>query len=113
MMVHRLVYELSFGAIPAGMAICHTCDNSMCVNPSHLFAGTRADNNRDRAMKGRSADTHGEKHPRTKLTNESVSRIKLLLRQGTMTQKQIASEFDTTWQIVAKIKEGKNWAGVQ
>lgn len=33
----------------------HTCDNPRCINPEHLVAGTRGDNNRDRAERGRSA----------------------------------------------------------
>lgn len=33
----------------------HTCDNPRCVNPDHLVPGTRADNNKDRAERGRSA----------------------------------------------------------
>jgi hypothetical protein len=51
--VHRVAYTLYIGVIPKDFNICHKCDNPKCINPDHLFAGTQADNMKDKVKKGR------------------------------------------------------------
>lgn len=44
LLAHRVAYELTFGAIPEGKEIHHTCENRACCNPYHLRVVTRREN---------------------------------------------------------------------
>jgi hypothetical protein len=62
---HRFSFEIHHGRPPSGLCVLHRCDNRRCCKPTHFFLGTKGDNNRDTAQKGR----HGTiSHP------ESIAR---------------------------------------
>ena len=50
---HRHAWEMANGPVPDGLWVLHHCDNKPCVNPAHLYAGSRADNMRDAVERGR------------------------------------------------------------
>lgn len=69
---HRVSYWLATGVDPGRSLVCHHCDVPLCVNPTHLFLGTHADNSEDMASKQRTP-----RH-RAKLTPEDVRYIRKL-----------------------------------
>lgn len=50
---HRASWVIHFGEIADDVQVCHHCDNTLCVNPYHLFLGSQADNINDCIVKGR------------------------------------------------------------
>lgn len=78
---HVLSWLLHFGPIPPETpCVLHDCptgDNPACVNPAHLWLGTKADNLADMASKGRSGPRpHGEQCHTHKLTAVQVLEIR-------------------------------------
>lgn len=100
---HRLSYELHNGPIPDELIVCHHCDNPGCVNPDHLFIGTKKDNAQDALKKRR--HYVGEKNGRSKLTEENVKEI----LHSSLNGQQLANKFDVTRHTVNNVRRGKTW----
>ena len=106
---HRLSYKLHIGDIPEGMHVLHKCDVRPCVNPSHLFLGTHADNMRDMAEKGRTRDHSGENNYRAKLTWDDVNKIRRLHKTQKINQSAIAREYGVNKTTISCICNNKTW----
>ena len=50
---HRVIWELTYGPVPPGLFVIHSCDTPSCVNPDHLRCGTSFDNMQDKVRRGR------------------------------------------------------------
>jgi hypothetical protein len=73
---HCVSYALAHGPIPAGMVVCHRCDNPPCVRPDHLFLGTQVDNALDMLAKKRASRARGVDHPFARLAEADVRAIR-------------------------------------
>jgi hypothetical protein len=61
---HRLVLEHSLGwQLRPEYFACHTCDVRNCINPNHLWSGSRVGNSQDRFKKGRIKDVGSTSAP--------------------------------------------------
>lgn len=101
---HKLAWLLTNGDAK-GLCVLHRCDNRVCVNPAHLFLGTKQDNSDDKIAKRR--------HP-TKLTEDQVREIKQALADGGSRgfQSQLAEKYGISDSQLSTIKLGKQWRHV-
>lgn len=102
----RISYLLFIGDIPINKIVCHSCDNRKCVNPNHLFLGTRKENTQDMVNKDR--HTRGERSPNSKTTNNIVIEIRELFSRG-MKQSEIAKVYGFNPTFINRIVLRKTW----
>lgn len=107
---HRAAYAAVFGLIPEGQFVCHKCDRPLCVNPSHLFLGTAADNFHDSVNKGRNkAGVLGSLNLRAKLTEPVVLDIRREVAAGGG-MSEIAARLSLGRSTIRNVVYRKTWA---
>lgn len=114
---HRFSYIIHKGEIPLGMCVLHKCDNPPCVNPTHLYIGTMADNNRDMISKKRfhngannSRKPMGENHPFSKMTLKKVIKAKAEYTPGTNGGvMRLANKYGISYHSMWNILNGRTW----
>jgi hypothetical protein len=105
---HRLAAYYIIGDWPT-LAVLHRCDNPPCVNPNHLFLGTKTDNYEDMCAKGRAKTAlPGEQHPYRKLTRENVRAI----RSSSSSSKTLAEDFKIKEGTIRDIRSYRSWRSV-
>jgi hypothetical protein len=105
-LAHRYAYELAHGGIDAPLDCCHKCDNTLCVNPAHLFLGTTSDNMTDAVKKGRKVPPRG-----FRLTADDVHCIIALREQG-VGPAELARRYHVSSGCISGIFRGTSWRHV-
>lgn len=114
---HRFAYVLSKGEIGIGLCVCHACDNPKCCNPSHLWVGTREENNKDMHAKGRyiikrdnlnKNQVHGVQLHCAKL-NESLVRM---IRSSNKSSHKLARELGVGSTAILDVRKRHTWKHV-
>ncbi len=109
-LAHRIALERRLGRlIKPGFCSLHHCDNPPCCNPTHLFEGTQAENNRDAANKCRTA--HGAQNGNAKLIEADIREIRQRAHRGEL-QRVLAGVFEIDRSNISKIVLGKRWGHV-
>lgn len=108
---HRVSWEIHNGEqFPKGKMGCHECDNPPCVNPYHIWPGTRSDNTMDMVNKRRHA--FGERNWKAKLTDEQVEEIRQMHQAG-HTPTELGQLYNVTDGTIGGIVAYRAWKHVR
>ncbi len=107
-MAHRLSWEAFKGEIPNGLFVLHRCDNRKCINPSHLFLGTLAENNLDRDAKGRHKPRYGTDNGLAKLNYEKARKIRVAYECGAG-QRELAEAYGVSQKAIFMVIHNITW----
>lgn len=110
---HRVSFIIHKREIEDGELILHHCDNGLCVNPNHLYAGDQNDNMNDMWERDRHPPTWGEASGQAKLTADQVREIRRRYAAGGVTQKGLASEYGVAKSLVWSIIHRKIWKHIE
>jgi hypothetical protein len=97
--------------VPAGMVVCHRCDNPPCVNPDHLFIGTHKDNSDDKIRKGRGNPVKGVGHYQARITDSDVISIRRAYKGGA-TLKELSATYGLNTSAIGHVVVGRTWKHV-
>ncbi len=106
---HIVSWEIFNGSILNKLCVLHKCDNPGCVNPDHLFLGTRADNIRDMYNKKREYILKCEENGRSKLTKDLVIKIRSEYEQENIYQWVLAEKYGVSQPVISKIIRNERW----
>lgn len=102
-LAHRVSWILHKGDIPDNLYVLHRCDNRKCVNPAHLFLGTRSDNSLGMVSKNR--QVKGEQIKQSKLNAEAI----LSIRKDPRKNEVIAKQYEVSSSLISRVKNERIW----
>jgi hypothetical protein len=84
---HRAAWEMTNGPIPKGGAVRHTCDDLLCVRPSHLIVDVQ-------------------------LTPSNVVEIKKALESPYHSCTRLAEQWSVSLNTIYDIRKGRTWKNI-
>jgi hypothetical protein len=97
---HRVAYALTYGAVPLSKVVLQSCQNRLCVNPTHLLLSRQI-----------SSNVCGEDHPHARITNRQAEAIRIIRKAGVPYQ-VIGELVGLNESTIRKIVTGKRYANL-
>lgn len=104
LVAHKLVYILFNGSVPDKLQVCHSCDNSPCCNPFHLWLGTAKENMQDMHLK---FGHHSKRKPY--FTPDQVEEIRLKFDGKQSTIVRWRKELNISYSGLYNLLYGGSW----
>jgi hypothetical protein len=95
---HIAMWKVTRGSVPTGLFVLHHCpirDNKLCVNPQHLYLGTKSDNTNDMYRRG------GRIVQNQRLSDDDIATIHRLVSR--MSQAAISRLFHVSQPYISRI----------
>jgi len=109
---HRVAWMLANGrSLQHGEFVCHSCDNRLCCEPSHLWIGDHAANQADKRAKGRNVSPphFGERNGQALLSEAEVLAIRLEYAKGLVDHLTLAKQYGVNRSTISMITRGTTW----
>ena len=112
----RLAWAIHYGMalIPVAAApsaqVCHTCHHKLCVNPRHLYMGTRYTNLADARAAGRVL--RGEQVGTSVLVEAQVQALRALRHRWGVSYRALGAQFGVSPATASRVCKGETWAHV-
>jgi len=107
--LYRLYYKKPLGK---DWVVRHTCNSNLCMNPNHIYADKRAEASKETQL-SRRHETIGERHPQAQLTSDDIRRIRRLVEDEGVPQKDLADEYGVSKAHISNIVNRKTWTHIR
>jgi hypothetical protein len=105
---HRLSFEINKGKINSKSLVCHSCGNSKCCNPNHLYLGNHRDNYLD-SVKHKTAYILKPINPEDVHCAKINFEIAKIIRNSNESGIELAKRYGITKSMVSRIKRNLAW----
>jgi|WetSurMetagenome_2_1015567.scaffolds.fasta_scaffold24712_10 hypothetical protein len=102
-LLHRWVFYIHNGYNPKKV-IMHICNNTHCINPSHLKEGSKEDNERHK----RNSDRNKLAKLKYSQVNNIKKQLRINIKRGVITK--LAKMYHVSPITISSIKHERNWA---